>query len=105
MHLLAKNHLQPCPLSTVPARGYGDHHHQEAMALDWALLRQDANSITKVAIRCTQEGKRERGRPKATWRRTVEVEMKKMNHSWGTIQRLASDRQGWRSFVAALYAN
>ena len=34
----------------------------------------------------------------------VEVEMKNMNHSWGTIQRLASDRQGWRSFVAAIYA-
>ena len=30
--------------------------------------------------------------------------MKSMNHSWGTIQRLASDRQGWRSFAAALYA-
>ena len=29
----------------------------------------------------------------------------KMKHSWGTIQRLASDRQGWRSFVAALYAS
>ena len=34
--LLAKNHLQPWPLSTVPARGCGDHHHQEAMTLDWA---------------------------------------------------------------------
>ena len=34
----------------------------------------------------------------------MEAETKKMNHSWGTIQRLASDRQGWRSFVAALYA-
>ena len=31
--------------------------------------------------------------------------MKNMNHNWGTIQRLASDRQGWRSFVAALYAS
>ena len=39
-HLLAKNHLQPRPLSTVPAREYGDHHHQEAMALDWALAAE-----------------------------------------------------------------
>ena len=67
--------------------------------------RKDANSITKVAIHWTQEGKRKCGRPKTTWRRTVEVEMKNMNHSWGTIQRLASDRQGWRSFVAALYTS
>ena len=31
--------------------------------------------------------------------------MKNMNYSRGTLQRLASDRQGWRSFVAALYAS
>ena len=40
-HLLAKNHPQLWPLSTVPARGYyGDHHDQEAMALDWARAAQ-----------------------------------------------------------------
>ena len=57
------------------------------------VLRKDANSITKVAIHWTPEGKRTRGRPKTTWRRTVESEMNNMNHSWSTIQRLASDRQ------------
>ena len=35
----------------------------------------------------------------------TEAELKNMNHSWGTIMRLASDRQRWRSFVAALYAS
>ena len=40
MHLLAKNHFQSRPLSMVPARGYGDHHHQEAMALDWVHAAQ-----------------------------------------------------------------
>ena len=67
------------------------------------MLYKDANSITKVAIHWTQEGKWKCDRPKAAWQRTVKAEMKKMNHSWGTIQRLASDREGWRSFVAALY--
>ena len=28
-----------------------------------------------------------------------------MNHSWGTIQRLAGHRQRWRSSTAALYAS
>ena len=69
------------------------------------VLRNDANSITLAAMHWTPEGKWKHGRPKTTWRRTVEGEMKKMNHSWGSIQRLASDRQGWRSFVAALYAS
>ena len=57
-------------------------------------LRKDANSITKVAIHWIPERKRKRGRPKTAWRRTVEAEMKNMNYSWGSIQRLASDRQG-----------
>ena len=35
----------------------------------------------------------------------MEAEMENMNHSWGSIQRLVSDRPGWRSFVAALYAS
>ena len=39
-HRLAENHLQPWPLSTVPARGYGDNYHQEATALDWAHFAQ-----------------------------------------------------------------
>ena len=37
------------------------------------VLREDANSITKVAIHWTPEGKQKRGRPKTTWRRTVEA--------------------------------
>ena len=65
----------------------------------------DAKSITKVAIHWTQEGKQKRDRQKTAWGRTVEAEMKRMNHTWGTIQRLVRDREGWRSFVAALYAN
>ena len=39
------------------------------------MPRKDANSITKVAIYWTQEGKWKHGQPKTTWRRTVEGEM------------------------------
>ena len=35
----------------------------------------------------------------------MEAELMNTNHSWGTIQMLANDGQGWRSFVAALYAS
>ena len=71
----------------------------------WHVLHKDVNSIIKVAIHWTPEGKWKRGRLKTTWQRTVEAEMKNMNHSCGTIQRLASDRQGWGSFVATLFAS
>ena len=69
------------------------------------ILRMDAQNITRVALHWTPEGRRKRGRPKTTWRRTVEGELKKLKHSWGTAQKLAQDRQKWRTFVAALHAN
>ena len=53
----------------------------------------------------TPEGKRKRRRPKNTWRRTVEGELKTLHHTWGTVQKLAQNRQGWSTFVAALHAS
>ena len=67
------------------------------------VLRRDPLSITRTALHWTPDGKRKRGRPKTTWRRTVENEMKAMQHSWGSLTRLAQERRGWRSFVAALH--
>ena len=67
------------------------------------VLRKDPKSIVRTALHWTPEGKRRRGRPKTTWRRTVEGEMEAMKHSWGSLARLAQDRQGWRNFVAALH--
>ena len=69
------------------------------------VIRGGSDSITKTALHWTPEGKRKRGRPKNTWRRTVEAELKTLNHSWGTVEKLARDRQEWRTFVAALRAD
>ena len=35
---------------------------------------------------------------------TVKGELKTLKHTWGTIQKLAQNRQEWRSFVTALHA-
>ena len=35
----------------------------------------------------------------------IEGELKSMNNFWGTIEKMAKDRQKWRTFVAALHAN
>ena len=43
--------------------------------------------------------------PKTTWRRTVEAELKEMNQTWGTVERIAKDCHQWRAFVAALDAS
>ena len=49
------------------------------------VTRQEA-SIAKTAMHWTPEGKRKRGRPKITWRRTVEKEIKEMGKTWEGIK-------------------
>ena len=68
-------------------------------------LRKEPDHISRIALHWTPEGKRKRGRPRNTWRRTVEAEMKDWNETWGTITRRAQNRDDWRSFVAALIAS
>lgn len=68
------------------------------------VLRKEQQDLTKTALFWTPEGKRKRGRPKTTWRRTVQTEMAELNHTWGSLQKIASDRQKWRTFVAAPHA-
>ena len=68
------------------------------------VMRREQDNITPTALHWTPEGRHRQGRPKITWRRTVEAELKTLHHTWGTIQRLARDRQEWLNFVAALHA-
>jgi hypothetical protein len=51
------------------------------------VLRKPSEDMTKVALRWTSEGKRKRGRPKTTWRRTIENEIKERGYTWSTIER------------------
>jgi hypothetical protein len=68
------------------------------------VLRKPSEDMTKVALRWTPEGKRKRGRPKPTWRRTIENEIKKRGYTWGTIERKANNRKEWSKLVLALCA-
>ena len=66
------------------------------------VFRMAQNRIPKVALGWTPVGKRKKGRPKTTWRRTVEAELKEMNLTWGEAQHAAQDRSRWRKIVKAL---
>ncbi|CAG2234263.1 unnamed protein product [Mytilus edulis] len=58
------------------------------------VLRKPQGDMTKVALRWTPEGKRKRGRPKTTWRRTIETEMKERGYTWGTIEKKSRKQRG-----------
>ncbi|KAK3749807.1 hypothetical protein RRG08_063090 [Elysia crispata] len=69
------------------------------------VLRKEQDAIPRVAVQWRPGGHRKRGRPKTTWRRTVEAEAAAMGQSWGTLRMLAQDREQWKEFVAALIAH
>jgi len=49
--------------------------------------------------RCTlrwNQGNRNRGRHKNTWRRELEKETKEAGYKWGSLEKLAEDRCWWR---------
>ena len=67
------------------------------------ILRQDRNNDSKIAVSWAPEGKRRRGRPKTTWRRTVEKERKEAGwRSWEETRMIATDREQWKTSVKAL---
>ncbi|XP_061184963.1 uncharacterized protein LOC133192979 [Saccostrea echinata] len=68
------------------------------------VLRKDQHNITRESIYWTADGKRKRGRPKTTWRRTSENELKEIVLTWKAIETKAKDKNGWRDCVAALCA-
>ena len=58
--------------------------------------------VAKIALRWTADGKRRRGRPRETWRRTMERELKDCGLTLDTVGKKAADRQQWKSLVEAL---
>jgi hypothetical protein len=80
-------------------------HEIKHRRLKWLghVLRMEQGRIPKTSLQWTPVGKRKPGRPKTTWRRTVEAELKEMGLTWGEASKLAKDRQEWRRRVAALF--
>ena len=69
-------------------------------ALQSLIARQrPSNSITRQALHWNPQGKRKRGRPKNSWRRDTEKEMKVLGKNWKELQQLAEKRRLWRLFV------
>ena len=67
------------------------------------ILRTSANNISRTARTRAPEGKRRRGRPRETWRRTAGKERNQLGwHSWGPVAASVTDRDGWRNLLADL---
>ena len=69
----------------------------KANAVRWYghVLRREDGNILRKALDLEVMGKRRRGRPKSTWKRKVEEEVKKL----GLEKEDALDREKWRRAV------
>ena len=57
------------------------------------ILRMDNTRKSKIAILWTPDGKRKRGRPIETWRRTIERERKDLGfQTWTDAAKVAKER-------------
>ena len=65
-------------------------------------LRKEAGAIKKPALDWNPQGYRRRGRPKRTWRRTTEDEIRNAGRWWNEVKEIAGDRNAWKLFMDAL---
>ena len=65
-------------------------------------LRKDPTNATRQALDWNPQGKRRRGRPRQTWRRSLQNELRNSNMSWEEAKTCARDRGKWRRAVEAL---
>ena len=66
------------------------------------VLRMKKGRHPLEALSWAPPGKRHRGRPLGTWRRTIEDEMETAGKTWNELRWLAQDRSEWKKFVGAL---
>ena len=66
------------------------------------VLRMDGSRIPKQTLSWRPEGHRRRGRPKGTWKRTMETDLAEANLTWEDVEETAQYRNEWRALVKAL---
>ena len=65
-------------------------------------LRTETGVIEKTSLDLNPQGCRRRGRPKRTWRRTIEDEIRNTGRSWNEVKGIDGDRNAWKIFMNAL---
>jgi len=65
-------------------------------------LRKETGAIEKTVLDWNLQGYRRRGRPKRTWRRTIEDGIRSTRRAWKEVKWIPGDRNAWKLFMDAL---
>ena len=68
------------------------------------VLRMGDERLPKQVLSWTPEGSRRPGRPKDTWRRTIQRDMRTRGLGTEDVESLVQQREEWRRFIADLWA-
>jgi hypothetical protein len=70
--------------------------------LNWIghTLRKKGGAIEKTALVWKPQGNRRRRRPKRTWRKTIEDEIRNTGRSWNEVKGIAGYRVAWKPYAA-----
>ena len=103
--------LQKYWMDRVSNKDLWDRTHQVQIEIEilkrrWGwlghTLRKPITNITRQALMWNPQGKRKRGRPKNTWRRDLEADIKQTGNGWQQLEWIAQDRRRWRNVVDGL---
>ena len=67
-------------------------------------LRMESGRLPKQVMSWTPDGSRRPGRPKDTWRRTIQREKRNGGFEAEDVENIAERRDDWRRFIADLWA-
>ena len=79
-------------------------NHLKRRKWNWIAhtLRKEIGAIEKTALDWNPQGYRRRGRPRRTWRRTIEDEIRGTGKTWNEVKGIAGDCNPWKLFMDAL---
>ena len=65
-------------------------------------LRKPCGNITRQALQWNPQGTRTKGRPRETWKRSMDRDMQERGMNWNELKKKAQDRDQWRLPVRGL---
>jgi len=65
-------------------------------------VRKPATNITRLSLEWNPQGVRRKGRPKKSWRRTIQQEYEDLGLSWDEVKWTVKNRVRWKAVVEAL---
>ena len=73
--------------------------------MDWPYTQKKTEgAVEKQALDWNPQGARRRGRPRITWKRSIEDEIRGENKTWREDKAIAIQRERWKNFTHALYS-